>query len=196
MGSLVTSTPAKTRALSEMPGRRRIQRLFRQVRQVQVNMVLVRPNPAPFADFNRHAARHHVARGQILVGRRVAFHEPLAFGIRQVAAFAARAFGNQAARAENAGRVELHEFHVLQRQARARDHAVAVAGAGMRACRAEIGASIAAGGQHDHLGVEQVQRAVIQLPGQHALALAVIRHDKVGGEILDEELGLFFTDWP
>jgi hypothetical protein len=35
-----------------------------------------------------------------------------------------------------------------------------------------------------------VQGAVIQLPGDHPLALPVLGHDQVGGEILDEELGL------
>ena len=46
-------------------------------------------------------------------------------------ALAAHAFGDQHAGAIDAGRVELHEFHVLKRQARARHHAATVAGAGM-----------------------------------------------------------------
>jgi hypothetical protein len=49
----------------------------------------------------------------------------------EIAAFAARAFGDQAARAVDAGRVELHELHVLQRQAGAQHHGIAVAGAGV-----------------------------------------------------------------
>ena len=110
------------------------------------------PTPRPSRISMRHAARDDVARGQILGVRRIALHEALALGIDEIAALAARAFGDQAARAIDAGRVELHEFHVLQRQAGARHHAAAVAGAGMGRGRREIGAAIAAGRQHHHLG--------------------------------------------
>jgi ribosomal protein L27 len=88
-------------------------------------------NAAPFADFQRHRTRDDVAAGQILGRRRVALHETLAFGVGEIAAFAARALGDQHARAVDAGRVELHEFHVLQRQAGTQHHAAAVAGAGV-----------------------------------------------------------------
>jgi hypothetical protein len=144
------------------------QRLGRQVVQVQVDVVLVRADAAAFADLDRHAARDHVAGGEVLVGRRVAFHEPLALGVGEVAAFAARALGDEAAGAVDAGGVELHEFHVLQRQALARDHAAAVAGAGVGGGGGEIGAAVAAGGQHDHLRAEDVERAVVELPRHDA----------------------------
>jgi hypothetical protein len=71
----------------------------------------------------------------------------------------------------------------------ARHHAAAVAGAGVGRGGAEIGPAIAAGGQHDHLGVEDVDRAVVELPA-HALAGAVLGHQQVDGEILDVELGV------
>ena len=83
-----------------------------------------------------------------LAVRRVALHEALALGVGQIAALAARALGDQAAGAVDAGRVELHELHVLQRQAGAQHHRVAVAGAGMRRGAGEIGAAVAAGRQH------------------------------------------------
>jgi hypothetical protein len=70
----------------------------------------------------------------------------------------------------------------------ARDHAAAVAGAGVGGGRGEIGAPVAAGGQHDHLGAEDVDRAVVELPRHDADALAVLGHHQVGGEILDVEL--------
>eukprot|EP00043_Microstomoeca_roanoka_P027452 m.14606 g.14606 ORF g.14606 m.14606 type:complete len:550 (+) comp7649_c2_seq1:323-1972(+) len=168
------------------------QRLGRQVVEVQVDVILVRADAAAFADLHRHAARHHIARRKVLVGRRVPLHEALAFRVGQVAPLAARAFGDQAARAVDPRRVELHEFHVLQRQSGARHHAVAVAGAGMRRGRAEIGPAIAARGQHRHLRVELVQRAVIQFPRENAGAFAVFRHQQVDGEILDVELRFLF----
>ena len=67
---------------------------------------------------------------------RIALHEALAAGVGEVAALAARAFRDQHAGAVDAGGVELHELHVLQRQAGAQHHGVAVARAGVgAACR-------------------------------------------------------------
>ncbi len=153
-------------------------------------MVLLRAHAPALADLDGHRAADHVARRQVLHARRVALHEALAVGIAQDAAFAAHALGDQAAGAVDAGRVELHELHVLQRQARAQRHAAAVAGTGMRRGGGEIGAAVAAGGQHRALGAEQVQRAVAHVDRQHAAAGALGIHDQVEREILDEELGV------
>jgi hypothetical protein len=63
--------------------------------------------------------------------------------------------------------------------------------------RAEIGTPIAARGQHGHLGVEDVHRAVVQLPRDHALTNAIIAHQQINGEVFDEELGLLLQRlWP
>ncbi len=91
--------------------------------------------------------------------------------------------------------MELHELHVLQRQAGAQHHAAAVAGAGVGAGAGEIGAAIAAGGQDHGLGLEAVQGAVVQLPGGDAPADAFV-HDQVEGEVLDEELDVLASAWP
>ena len=157
--------------------------------ELEMDMVLKRPDAAALADFQRHRATAHVARRQVLGGRRIALHEALAFRVHQIAAFAARPFGDQHAGAVDAGRVKLDELHILQRQPGAQHHRVAVAGAGMGRSAGEIAAAIAAGGQDHHLGAEQVQRAVVEVPGQHALARAVFVHDQIEGEIFDEELG-------
>ena len=162
-------------------------RLRRQVVQVKVDVVLFRADTAPLADLQGHAPAHDVPAGKILVGGRVALHEPVALGIGEIAPLAAGAFGDEAARAVDPGRVELHEFHVLQRQPGPRRHAAAVAGAGMgRRCR-KVGAAIAACRQHRHLRVEDVERSVLQAPGKNALAGAVLGHDQVDREILDVE---------
>ena len=94
-------------------------------------------------------ARHHVTRSQILGVRRVALHETLAIAVEQNAAFAAHAFGDQHARAGHAGRVELPEFHVFQRNAGANGHAQAITGVdeGVGRC-GENAASAASGEQH------------------------------------------------
>ena len=121
--------------------------------------------------------------------RRVALHEALALGVGEIAALAARAFGDQAAGAVDAGRVELDELHVLQRQPGAQHHGVAVAGAGVGGGAGEIGAAVAAGREDRHVGAEAVDGAVVELERDHAAAAAFV-HDEVDGEVLDEELGL------
>ena len=94
-------------------------------------MVLVLPVAPPLADLDGHGAGDDVARGKVLGGGGVALHEALAVGIGEVAALAAHALGDQHAGAVDAGRVELDELHVLQRQPGPEHHAVAVAGLGM-----------------------------------------------------------------
>ena len=53
----------------------------------------------------------------------------------------------------------------------------------------KIGAAITAGRQNGFLRAEAVQRAVIKLPRGDAPAGAVLVHDEIKREILDEELG-------
>lgn len=156
-----------------------------------MDVVLVRPHAAPFADLDSHAARNDVAAGEILISRRIAFHETLAFRVGQIPALAACAFGDEAARTIDAGGVKLDKLHILKRQARAGHHAASIAGAGMGRGRREIGAAIAAGRQNHGLGAEDMHGAVVKLPRDNALTNAIFRHDQVDGEILDEELGLF-----
>src|SRR5215469_13749704 len=74
------------------------------------------PTPRP-SRISIVIARLTMSRGARSFTVGVALHEALAFGIGQVAALAARALGDQAARAIDSGRVELDELHVLQRQA-------------------------------------------------------------------------------
>ena len=85
--------------------------------------------------------------------------------------------------------MELDEFHILQRQARAQYHGVAVASADMRRGAGEIGASITAGGQNGHVGAEAVDGAVVHVQRDDAAATALVVHDQVDGEIFDVELG-------
>ncbi len=106
--------------------------------EMQVDVVAFGADAAPFADLDRHRARDDVARCEILRMRSVALHEALALAVGEIAALAARAFGDQHARAVDAGRMELHEFHVLQRQPRAQHHGVAVAGARVRRRAREV----------------------------------------------------------
>ena len=157
--------------------------------EVQEDVILLLADAAALADFDRHRARDDVAGGEVLGGGRVTLHEALALGIDEIAAFAAGALGDEAARAVDAGRVELDEFHVLQRQAGAQHHAAAVAGAGMRRGAGSVGAAVAAGGEDRGLRPETMQRAVVELERDDAAADALVVHDQVDGEELDVEFG-------
>ena len=160
-----------------------------QVVEVQVDVILVRTHPASLADLDGHGPADHVPGRQVLHGGRIALHEAFTLGIGQVAALAPGALGDQAAGAVDTGGVELDELHVLQGQSGAQGHAAAIPGAGMGAGGREVGPAVAARGQDHHLALETVQGAVVQLPGGHTPADALV-HDQVEGEILDEELGV------
>ena len=60
----------------------------------------------------------------------------------------------------------------------------------MRRGAREIGAPITASRQHRLVRPEQMQAAVIQVPGQATNAGAVFVHNQVEGDVLHEELGL------
>jgi hypothetical protein len=75
---LVTSTPAKILALSEMPGQALVQDLGVEVVEVQVDVILSLADAAAGADLHGHGAGDHVAGGEILRGRSIALHEALA----------------------------------------------------------------------------------------------------------------------
>ncbi len=158
--------------------------------EMEKDEILARAAAAPFADLDRHGAADHVARRQILGRGRIALHEALALGIGEVPALAARPFGDETAGAIDAGRVELDELHVLERQTCAQHHGVAVAGAGVRRGAGEICPPITPRREHDHVRAEAVQRAVLEVPCHDAAALALVVHEKVEREILDEELGV------
>ena len=121
--------------------------------------------------------------------RRIALHEPLALAVGKIPAFAACAFRDQHSRAIDAGRMELHELHVLQRQSGAQHHRIAVPGAGVRRRTREIGAPVAARRQDRALRTERMDRSVFKTKRHNTPARAVCIHQQIDGEILDEEFG-------
>ena len=100
--------------------------------EMEENVVLFRAHTAAFTHFERHRTADDVARRQILRARGVAFHEPLTFGVGQITALPACAFGDQYAGTVNTRGMELYEFHILQGQASAKHHAATVTGARVR----------------------------------------------------------------
>ncbi len=155
--------------------------------EMQINVILLGSHSATFADFNGHGTGDDIARGKVLGMGCIALHEALAFRIGQVAALATCAFGDQHARAVNPGRMKLNEFHVLQRQSGPQHHGVAVASAGVCRGAGEIGAAITTGRQDRLVCLEAVQRTVFHAQCHDAATDAILVHDEIDGEILDEE---------
>src|SRR3546814_3881192 len=52
--------------------------------EMQEDVILMRADATAFANFDRHRARNHVARGKILGRRRITLHEALAFRIDEI----------------------------------------------------------------------------------------------------------------
>ena len=126
------------------------------------------PAPRPSRTSLAIAPGDHVARREVLDRGGVALHEALALAVAQDAALAAGRLGEQHAEPGEAGRVELEELHVLQRQALAPHDAHAVAGQGVRVGGGPEDLAEAAGGEDDRLGVEDVDLAGGQLVGDDA----------------------------
>ena len=157
--------------------------------KMQEDMVFIFTHAAAFTNFHRHSAADQIARGEVLHARGITLHKAFTFRIGQITALTACALCDKATRPVNTGRVELDEFHILNRKACAEDHGITIACAGMRGCCGEEHPSSAASCEDNGLRTETVQCTVIQFPSRHAAANAVF-HNEVKREILDEELSI------
>ena len=157
--------------------------------ELQEHVVLVRPAAAAFLDLLVHRPADDVARCEVLQVRRVALHEALAVAVEQDSALAAHALGDEHARAGDAGRVELPELHVLQRDPGARRHPQAVSGVDERVGRSREDAAGTAGREHRCLGLQNRHFAGFHLHRDDAQHVALGVADEVERHPLDEELG-------
>ena len=160
-----------------------------QVFEMQVDVILVLADTASLANLDGHGTADHIPGRQVLRIGRVAFHESVAGRVRQIAALAARALGDEAPGTIDSGRMELNEFHVLKRQPGAQCHASPVSGTGVRRCAREPRSAVAAGGENHLMRAEAVQSAVRHVQRDHAAAFAVF-HDQVERKVLDEKTRL------
>src|SRR5699024_8707919 len=90
---------------------------------------------------------------------RVALHEPLAARVAEDGALASSALGEEDAETGEAGRVELVELHVLERETLAPDDADTVAGERVRIRGGLEDLAKAARREHDRLRLENVNAA-------------------------------------
>ena len=138
-----------------------------QVADVEVDVVLA-VDPAARADLLVDRPADHVARRQLHERRGVALHEPLALAVEEDAALAARRLGEQDADADDAGRVELVELHVLHRDAVAIGQRDAVAGEAPGVRGDPEHPPEAAGREQHRLRAQHVQLAVGDAVGDDA----------------------------
>ena len=144
-----------------------VEHLGPQVPHVEVHEVLAVDPPAG-GDLLVDAAAHDVAAGQVLHGRGVALHEALALAVDQEAALPAHRLREQEAELVHAGRVELVELHVLERQAPAVDDRHPVPGEGVGVAGDLEDLAEPAGGEEDRLGQERMDLAGRQLVADDA----------------------------
>ena len=151
-----------------------------EVAQVEQHVAL---DAAALVDLGLLRARDDVAGGELHRVGRVVLQEALALGVEQVRAFAAAALRDQDAGRRERRRMELHHLHVLQRDPVAQRDRHAVPGTRVGVGRPRVEPPGPAGREDHRLGADRRQTAVEQVPGDHALAAAV-----VVDELPDEEL--------
>ena len=144
-----------------------------EVAHVEPDRSLVRPRAAALLDLLEDRARDHVARREVLHRRRVALHEALPLRVQEDAALAADGLGEQDAHLVDAGRVELEELHVLERDPAAVQDRRAVAGQGVGVRGDLEHPAVAARREDDGLGAEDVE-----LTGRELVARRPPRTDR------------------
>ena len=122
-----------------------------KVLQMQEYMVLLRTHTAPLVNLYRHGAANHITRRKVFGIRCIALHEAFTVRIGQIAALTTHPLGDQHAGTIDAGWMELHELHVLDRETRTQHHGAAITGTGMCRCAGKITAAIATGGEDNSM---------------------------------------------
>jgi hypothetical protein len=125
-----------------------------------------------------------VARGELHLVRRVLLHEAFALGVEQVRTLAAGALGDQEALACQRRRVVLDHLHVHQLRPDPVGHRDPVAGADQGVGGRLPDHAVAAGAEDHRLRLEQLHRAVGDVAGDDAAALAVLVHGQGAAEPL------------
>lgn len=170
-------------------GQTLVKNLSGQVRKLEVDVVLVGTNTTTLADLHGHGTRDNVTRSKILSGRGVTLHESLTLGVEEVTTLTTRALSDQTSSAVDTSRVELNELQILVRKTSTGDHGHTVTGTGVSRSTREVSTSVTTSGQHGVLSAETMDGTILLVVGNDTLALAVL-HDQIGGEVLDEVVGV------
>src|SRR6185295_9204146 len=139
---------------------------------------------AALVALGRLGAGSDVARGQLHLVRRVLLHEAFAVPVEQVGTLAAGTLGDQEALARQRRRVVLDHLHVHQLRPGPVGHRDPVAGADQSVGGRLPDLAVAAAGEDHRLRFEQLHRAVGDVAGDDAAALAVLVERQRGAEPL------------
>ena len=170
-------------------GQTLVKNLSGQVRKLEVDVVLVGTNTTTLADLHGHGTRDNVTRSKILGGRGVTLHESLTLGVEEVTTLTTRTLGDQTSSAVDTSRVELNELQILVGKTSTGDHGHTVTSASVSRGTREVSTSVTTSGQDGVLSAETMDGTILLVVGNDTLALAVL-HDQIGGEVLDEVVGV------
>jgi hypothetical protein len=128
-------------------------------------------------DLGRLRAGDDVARRELERVRRVPRHEALAVPVDEIAAFPTACLGDQDAARIQRRRMELHELHVLERNAgvQRHGHPVAVARVGVR--RHAVDPPHPPRGEHDRATGHELQTTADEIPADDPDATSVLDHE-------------------
>lgn len=157
--------------------------------ELEEDVVLVGADTAAVTDLHGHGSGDDVTRGKILGGRSVTLHEAFTLRVEKVTTLTTSTLGDQAASAVDTGRVELDKLEILVGETSTGNHGHTVTSASVSRRAAEVGTSVATGGEDGVVGEESVESAVLLVVGEDTTALAVL-HNQVKGEVLDEVVGV------
>ena len=152
-----------------------------EVRKVEHHAAV---NATTVGNFFPLGARHDVAGGQLHRVRRVSNHETVAVLVAEVPALTAAALGDEHAVRLEGRRVELQEFHVLERHAGVPGQRHAVTGARERVGRAVVHAADATRREDHVVRLNGMEAAALGIPSDHAGALPAVNNDLRGKELL------------
>mmetsp|Transcript_47907 Transcript_47907/g.94514 ORF Transcript_47907/g.94514 Transcript_47907/m.94514 type:complete len:475 (-) Transcript_47907:84-1508(-) len=168
-------------------GQTLVQSLGRQMREVQVAMILLGSAPSPLSDLDSHRTGHNVTRRKVLRCGGVPRHEGFSLCVLQNSSLPSAALCHQTTGREDPCGVELNELQILKRQARPCDHCTTVPCASVSGGAGLVRTPIAASCEDRSIGSEPVDGPVLHTHRDHPCARPVAVHDQIQSEVLNKE---------
>ena len=134
---------------------------------IQVHVALS-TDTTSFLHLQEHCPTDNIPRGKVFDGRRISFHEALAFIIEQDPTFTSHTLCDQDAHAINAGRMELEEFHIFRGDTTPQGHRNPITGICISVGGNLPNPPMTTGGDDHRFGVKYMQFAGQQLSGNNS----------------------------
>jgi len=166
-----------------------VKNLWRKVRKLEVDVVLVWTNTTALTDLHGHRTGDNITRSKILGGWCVTLHEALTLRVEKVSTLTTGSLGDQTSGTVDTSWVELNKLHILVRKTGTGDHGHTVTGTGVGRSAREVRATVSTSGENSVVCAEPVKSTVLLVVSHDTLALAVL-HDQISSEVLDEVVGV------